>query len=152
MAQPLSTLPKIMLVHGTASEQQAREMLLRWLERYMLDKWLYTRVVQIEEGAIPHSHPVLTLSPRTRWNDYLADPEQLLAAYLHEQLHWFTLLEEQADIWDRLAVSRCSAGLCSSSASRRSSSVSWRPCDCPHADHPNRQCMDDYAFLDQPGS
>ncbi len=88
--------PAIILVHGTASEQQAREILLHWFERYSLDKWLYTEIIRIEEGIIPHSHPVLTLSPQTRWSNYLADPDQLLAAYIHEQLHWFTLLEEKA--------------------------------------------------------
>ena len=97
MAQPRSTLPEIVLVHNSASEQQARALLLQWFERYSLDKWRYANLIRIEDDVIPHSHPVLTLSPQTRWNDYLADPEQLLAAYMHEQLHWFLLREERDD-------------------------------------------------------
>ncbi len=95
MAQPQSTLPQFLLVNGTVKERLAQTMLLSWFRRYQLDKWLYAETVQIEEGTIPHSHPVLTLSPTTPWIDYLADPEQLLAAYLHEQLHWFLVLEEK---------------------------------------------------------
>jgi hypothetical protein len=34
----------------------------------------------------------LTLVPITRSTRYLGNPEQLLHAYIHEQLHWFDLL------------------------------------------------------------
>ncbi|HMB39289.1 MAG TPA: hypothetical protein VKO85_09425 [Wenzhouxiangellaceae bacterium] len=33
---------------------------------------------------IPHSHPILTLHTR-----HVANPNQLLAVFLHEQIHWF---------------------------------------------------------------
>jgi hypothetical protein len=36
--------------------------------------------------VIPHSHPVLTLSDR-----YGGDDDFLLTAYLHEQLHWWSM-------------------------------------------------------------
>jgi hypothetical protein len=38
----------------------------------------------IKERAIPHSHPVLTLNTRNLDSD-----DQLLSAFLHEQLHWY---------------------------------------------------------------
>ena len=95
VGHPRSTVPEVVLVNNTASEQQPRALLIGWFERYSLDKWRYTDVIRIEEGVIPHSHPVLTLSPQTRWSDYLADPEQLLAAYIHEQMHWFLLLQQK---------------------------------------------------------
>lgn len=90
MNQPLSIPPEIILVKSTEKEQQVREQLLRLFERYPLDKWLYTAKVQIEEGAIPHSHPVLTLGTR-----HISDPRQLLGIYIHEQLHWFLMLAEK---------------------------------------------------------
>jgi hypothetical protein len=40
--------------------------------------------VRIQDGVIPHSHPVLTLNTRHLNDDALA-----LATYLHEQLHWW---------------------------------------------------------------
>ena len=75
----------------------AKEQLLDLFDRYPLDKWLYTEAVRIEEGVVPHSHPILTLSPQTRGTDYLADSERLLGTYLHEQLHWFLLLEDKVE-------------------------------------------------------
>ena len=55
--------------------------------------------MQLEEGVIPHSHPILTLSPQTRGTDYLADLEQLLGTYIHEQLHWFLLLKNKFEAY-----------------------------------------------------
>ncbi len=43
----------------------------------------YTHNVIVEKGAIPHSHPVLTLNTRTR------DPLIILQTLVHEQFHWF---------------------------------------------------------------
>jgi hypothetical protein len=37
----------------------------------------------IEDGVIPHSHPVLTLSTR-----HIKDDELLLSTFVHEQAHW----------------------------------------------------------------
>jgi hypothetical protein len=88
------TRPTITLVNGTEKEQLLQSQLLKLFDRYPLDKWLYTEDVQIEEGVIPHSHPVLTLSPETRGAIYLGHPEQLLSCYIHEQLHWFMSLED----------------------------------------------------------
>ena len=90
MKQPRSIPPTITLMKGTSREQQTKEQLLRLFEQYPLDKWRYTERVHIQEGAIPHSHPVLTLN--TRHQD---DHEQLLGTYLHEQLHWYCTLVEK---------------------------------------------------------
>jgi len=90
MNQPLSIPPEIILVKSIEKEQQVREQLLSLFERYPLDKWRYTAKVQIEEGAIPRSHPVLTLGAQ-----HVNDPGQLLGTYIHEQLHWFLMLAEK---------------------------------------------------------
>ena len=68
-------------------------MLSSLFVQYPLSKWQYADVIRIEEGVLPHSHPVLTLSPQTRSTDCLADAERLLGTYIHEQIHWFLLLE-----------------------------------------------------------
>lgn len=62
---------------------------------YNLDKWFFTEQAIIEDGATPHSHPILTLSPKTRSTNYLGNSDALLANYLHEQLHWFLCLKEK---------------------------------------------------------
>jgi len=74
----------IRLQTGTALEERGREQLRRLLRTYDLHKWLFTGNVVIQSGAIPHSHPVLTLNTR-----YLDDDTAQLATFLHEQLHWF---------------------------------------------------------------
>jgi len=42
------------------------------LAQIPLAKYQYTTLIRIEDGIILHSHPVLTLSARTPWNDYLS--------------------------------------------------------------------------------
>jgi hypothetical protein len=81
----------ISLANDSERERQTRDQLVALLQRYDLDRWLFTDVVRIEQGVIPHSHPVLTL------NTYvLGDDARLLAIYLHEQLHWFCDQREAA--------------------------------------------------------
>ena len=67
--------------HGTPREQAVRDELRDLVRRYDLSRWRFTGQVLIEQGVIPHSHPVLTLNTR-------ASGDSLVAAYLHEQLHW----------------------------------------------------------------
>ncbi|GAC1646515.1 MAG: hypothetical protein NVS9B15_04610 [Acidobacteriaceae bacterium] len=74
----------IHLAHDTDSEQRTRAELQQVVSKYDTGKYTFTREVVIEERAIPHSHPVLTLNTRSLGSD-----EQLLSSYLHEQLHWF---------------------------------------------------------------
>lgn len=92
MNQPRSTLPTITLVIGNQREQQTKNQLLHLFEQYQLDKWLYTEQVRIEQGAIPHSHPILTLN--TLNTD---DVALLLGTYIHEQIHWFCVLTEKIE-------------------------------------------------------
>ena len=102
MGKPVMNVrPTITLVNGTRKEQLLQEQLLSLFDCYSLDKWLYTEKVNIKEGVIPHSHPVLTLSPQTRGVDfdYLANLAQLLGTYIHEQLHWFLLLESKFEAY-----------------------------------------------------
>lgn len=75
---------EISLAHGTASEVKTRDQLQRLLTAYDLSDWVWTQKVVIEEGAIPHSHPVLTLNTR-----HLTDDALLLSTFVHEEYHWY---------------------------------------------------------------
>lgn len=94
--------PVITLVNGSESERQLQAKLLALFDRYGLEKWLYTEQVNIEDRAMAHSHPVLTLTPRTRLKNYLDDSERLLAVYIHEQIHWFYNIDDSAKDLERL--------------------------------------------------
>lgn len=88
MSEPI----EIQLANGTETEAQTREMLLRLIDDYPLDKWRYIETVRIEDNVISHSHPVLTLNTFG-----IGHPIRLLTTYIHEQLHWFWLLESHGD-------------------------------------------------------
>lgn len=81
---------EISLKNGSQAEIQTKEQLQRLLKTYDLSKWIFTRSVVIDEKAIPHSHPVLTLSAR-----HLKDDELLLSTFVHEQLHWFLVRKDK---------------------------------------------------------
>lgn len=81
---------EITLASGSELESQARDQLLRLLAQFDLDPWRFTGRVRIETGAIPHSHPVLTLNTRYVDRDHLA-----LCTYLHEQIHWWVSARDQ---------------------------------------------------------
>lgn len=74
---------EITLVHGSPGEAQTREQLQRLLATHDVSRWIYTRKISIDERAIPHSHPVLTLHTR-----HAKDDELLLSTFVHEQFHW----------------------------------------------------------------
>jgi hypothetical protein len=71
------------LARGTPREQQARQTLEQVLVSYDLNKYTFTRKVVIEQGAVNHAFPVLTLNPY-----FASSPDELLSTYIHEQLHW----------------------------------------------------------------
>jgi hypothetical protein len=74
---------KIELRHGTPREARTKSMLERVLADFDLKRYLFTRNVVIEEQAINHAFPVLTLNVR------FADSEdELLSSFIHEELHW----------------------------------------------------------------
>lgn len=43
----------------------------------------FTTTVLVEKGAIPHSHPILTLNTRNK------DSKLILKTLIHEQFHWY---------------------------------------------------------------
>jgi hypothetical protein len=81
---------EISLKNGSKAEHQTREQLQRLLKSYDVSKWIVTKSVIIDEKVIPHSHPILTLNTR-----HLKDDELLLATFVHEQMHWFVIQDQQ---------------------------------------------------------
>jgi hypothetical protein len=81
---------EISLKSGSQAEIQTKEQLRRLLKTYDLSKWIFTKSVLIDEKAIPHSHPVLTLSTR-----HLKDDDLLLSTFVHEQTHWFLVQKDK---------------------------------------------------------
>jgi hypothetical protein len=54
---------KITLANSTPAEQQVKAQLERLLKTYDVAKWIATKSIVIDEKtAIPHSHPILTLT------------------------------------------------------------------------------------------
>lgn len=62
-----------------------RQNLEHLLGVYDLTPLLFSEDVAIQSRAYPHSHPELTLNTR-----YAEQPNKLLAAFMHQQLHWWT--------------------------------------------------------------
>jgi hypothetical protein len=72
--------------NGDRTEIAVRERIEGVVEKYKLQRWLYTRRIVIDKSTWPpHSHPVLTLGVNER---FLHDDKELVAALLHEQFHW----------------------------------------------------------------
>jgi hypothetical protein len=79
-----STIPiTIDLAHDTERERATKARLDQVLSQYDLRKYTFTRKVLIEERAINHAFPVLTLNVR-----FADSSDELLSSYVHEQLHW----------------------------------------------------------------
>src|SRR5262245_37650858 len=74
---------KITLQHGSDREARTRAQLERVLADYDLTKYTFTRSVVIDEQAINHAFPVLTLNVR-----FANSEDELLSSFVHEQLHW----------------------------------------------------------------
>ena len=83
LVMPAPKPVKIDLANDTERERKTRAQLERVLASYDLTKYTFTRRVTIEERAINHAFPVLTLNAR-----FADSPDELLSSYLHEQLHW----------------------------------------------------------------
>ncbi|MEX0749730.1 MAG: hypothetical protein WD359_02895 [Dehalococcoidia bacterium] len=82
---------EISLANGTEREQRTADQLRTILATRDVSRWTFTRTIAIEERAIPHSHPVLTLNTR-----HLSDDGQLLSTFLHEQIHWLVKARRSA--------------------------------------------------------
>jgi len=79
-----TTPVEIKLKHNSTAETQTRQQLQMLLQKYPLTPWYFTKSIEIDETAIPHSHPVLTLHTR-----HLKDDDLLLSTFVHEEIHWF---------------------------------------------------------------
>lgn len=75
---------------GSPNELAAKTQLEKILKEYQVNDWLYTDTVVIDEKAIPHSHPVLTVNTR-----YLNNDPAQLATFLHEQFHWMVAARDK---------------------------------------------------------
>lgn len=85
MGQAFATDPvSIKLAHNSPREMQTAQTLRQILASYDLHKYLFTREVIIEERAMNHAFPVLTLNVR-----FADSPDELLSSFVHEQLHWY---------------------------------------------------------------
>ena len=76
-----AALVVVALAHGTPAEEATKARLEKLLATYDLRDYTLTKRVVIEERAMNHAFPTLTLHP-------FIDDDQLLSAYLHEQIHW----------------------------------------------------------------
>jgi hypothetical protein len=83
--------PSVALRHGSAAEKATEEQLARLFERYDVTPWLYTKSVVVDEEAVPHSHPTLTLHIR-----HLRDDLLLLSTFIHEESHWYAEAHQAA--------------------------------------------------------
>jgi hypothetical protein len=83
---------KIVLASGSPIEQRKKAQIERLAAAYDLKKFTLTKEIRIEQGAVPHSMPVLTLNGAFPAND-----DRALSQYVHEQGHWL-LLRHQHDL------------------------------------------------------
>jgi len=83
---------KIKTKHGIALEERKREQIERLAQQYDLKKYTLTRDIMIEQGAMNHSMPELTLNP-----GFLDDEDLALSAYIHEQGHWVIVERHRMD-------------------------------------------------------
>lgn len=83
-ATPPSITLDVKTAHNSNGELKTKSVIEELSYTYNLRPWTFTRVIIIDETAIPHSHPTLTIHTR-----HLGDSDALLSTYVHEQLHWF---------------------------------------------------------------
>ena len=74
---------KIELANGTLREQRTKIRLQRLLTTQDVKKFTFTDRVVIDEHAIDHAFPVITLNAQ-----FANSSDDLISSYIHEQLHW----------------------------------------------------------------
>jgi hypothetical protein len=96
-AAMLAQTPPLNLSLKTNSplEQRKKAQIERLAAAYDLKKYTLTRDIVIEQGAIAHSKPVLTLNGR-----FLDDDDRALSQYVHEQGHWVLVDRHRGDLRD----------------------------------------------------
>ncbi len=72
-------------------EIETKSQLEALVSKYDLESLIFTNHIHIQEGCIPHSHPVLTLNTACLDSD-----EDLLSNFIHEQMHWYVSSKKQA--------------------------------------------------------
>ncbi len=77
-------------IHPNKFTALTKQNLVHLFQVYDLDPFLYTRKIHVQSRVISKSHPILTLNTR-----YAEKPTKLLAALLHEELHWFAGLHSK---------------------------------------------------------
>jgi hypothetical protein len=77
--------------HHSARELQEKLELEQLFKKYDVSKYTFTRTVVIEERAMNHAFPTLTLNVH-----FLGSDDELLLSFLHEQLHWYLAQHRQA--------------------------------------------------------
>lgn len=82
---------RFQLAAGTEEECLTKSQIRELMVKHDLDPWVFTQEILIDENAVPHSHPTLTLHTR-----HLEEPDRLLSVFLHEQIHWLFSRNEQA--------------------------------------------------------
>ncbi len=87
-AGPVISISEINPNKWTAITRQNLEQLF---QVYHLKPFLFTYDLQIQSQVIPHSHPVLTLNTR-----FAEQPNKLLSAFIHEQLHWWAASKSES--------------------------------------------------------
>jgi hypothetical protein len=70
--------------HHSLREMQVSSELEEILKKYDVSKYRFTNTVIIEERAMNHAFPDLTLNVH-----FLGSDDELLSSFLHEQLHWY---------------------------------------------------------------
>ena len=80
---PTSHIVQISTAHGIERELKTKAALEELLAQYDVSKWIFTKSILIEEGAIPYCCP-LTLSTAFLSYDYIN-----LSTFIHEQLEMF---------------------------------------------------------------
>jgi hypothetical protein len=66
-----------------------KQNVLHLAQVYDLSPFLFTKIIQIKTDAIPQSHPVLTLNIK-----YTKYPNKILASLLHEEFHWWAVMNK----------------------------------------------------------
>ncbi|MGH7469200.1 MAG: hypothetical protein ACRENP_14690 [Longimicrobiales bacterium] len=88
---------EIQLKNDSQTERAARAQMVAIFAKYDLKPYVFTHRILIEDGIIPHSHPILTLS--TGYHDRELEA---LATFLHEQMHW--RVDEERDPKAKAAI------------------------------------------------
>ncbi len=78
--------------NNSSTELVTKEIIETLLDKWDINQYFFTYNVMIEDKAMPHSHPVLTINSFP-YNDQIMH----LTDLLHEQLHWY-FEEEQSSV------------------------------------------------------